>query len=42
MLNGQPKFDKLKYSDSGVYVCDVSMAGLKKTKTFELIVQGKI
>ncbi|XP_051719665.1 activated leukocyte cell adhesion molecule b isoform X2 [Ctenopharyngodon idella] len=40
MLNGQPKFDKLKYSDSGVYVCDVSMAGLKKTKTFELIVQG--
>ncbi|XP_048017274.1 activated leukocyte cell adhesion molecule b isoform X2 [Megalobrama amblycephala] len=39
-LNRLPKFDKLKYSDSGVYECVVSMAGLKKTQTFELIVQG--
>ncbi|XP_077064754.1 activated leukocyte cell adhesion molecule b isoform X2 [Siphateles boraxobius] len=39
-LDGLPKFDKLKYSDSGVYECVVSMAGLKKTRTFELIVQG--
>ncbi|XDV17223.1 hypothetical protein PO909_023120 [Leuciscus waleckii] len=39
-LNSPPKFDKLKFSDSGVYECVVSMAGLKKTRTFELIVQG--
>ncbi|KAK7171690.1 hypothetical protein R3I93_004099 [Phoxinus phoxinus] len=39
-LDSLPKFDKLKYSDSGVYECVVSMAGLKKTRTFELIVQG--
>ncbi|KAK9962044.1 hypothetical protein ABG768_007429 [Culter alburnus] len=39
-LNRLLKFDKLKYSDSGVYECVVSMAGLKKTQTFELIVQG--
>ncbi|XDV32473.1 hypothetical protein PO909_003275 [Leuciscus waleckii] len=39
-LDSQPEFDKLKYSDSGVYECVVSMAGLKKTRTFELIVQG--
>ncbi|XP_039543112.1 activated leukocyte cell adhesion molecule b isoform X2 [Pimephales promelas] len=39
-LDSLPKFDKLKYSDSGVYECVVSMSGLKKTRTFELIVQG--
>ncbi|XP_042595320.1 CD166 antigen homolog A-like isoform X2 [Cyprinus carpio] len=39
-LNSQPKFDKLMYSDSGVYECVVSMAGLKKTHTFELVVEG--
>ncbi|KAI7800532.1 activated leukocyte cell adhesion molecule b [Triplophysa rosa] len=39
-LEKAPKFDKLKYSDSGVYGCVVSMGGLKKTQTFELIVEG--
>ncbi|XP_072548303.1 activated leukocyte cell adhesion molecule b isoform X2 [Salminus brasiliensis] len=34
------KFDKLKYSDSGVYECVVSMAGLVRKASFELIVQG--
>ncbi|XP_051966398.1 CD166 antigen homolog A-like isoform X2 [Xyrauchen texanus] len=34
------KFDKLKYSDAGVYECVVSMAGLQKTHTFELIVES--
>uniref|UniRef100_A0A672LJ46 CD166 antigen homolog n=1 Tax=Sinocyclocheilus grahami TaxID=75366 RepID=A0A672LJ46_SINGR len=39
-LNSLPKFHKLTYSDSGVYECIVSMAGLKKTQTFELVVEG--
>ncbi|KAA0701922.1 CD166 antigen -like protein [Triplophysa tibetana] len=39
-LEKAPKFDKLKYSDSGVYGCVVSTGGLKKTQTFELIVEG--
>lgn len=40
-LEKAPKFDKLKYSDSGVYGCVVSTGGLKKTQTFELIVEGE-
>ncbi|KAB5550235.1 hypothetical protein PHYPO_G00051470 [Pangasianodon hypophthalmus] len=39
-LDGEPKFDKVKYSDSGVYECVVSMAGLVKKASFELSVQG--
>nr|XP_055052289.1 activated leukocyte cell adhesion molecule b [Misgurnus anguillicaudatus] len=39
-LESLPKFDKLKYSDSGVYEGVVTMNGLVKTKTFELIVEG--
>uniref|UniRef100_A0A9J8B419 Activated leukocyte cell adhesion molecule b n=1 Tax=Cyprinus carpio carpio TaxID=630221 RepID=A0A9J8B419_CYPCA len=39
-LNSLSKFDKLTYSDSGMYECVVSMAGLKKTRTFELVVEG--
>ncbi|XP_073673897.1 activated leukocyte cell adhesion molecule b isoform X3 [Garra rufa] len=39
-LNSLPKFDKLTYSHSGVYECVVSSAGLKKTETFELVVEG--
>ncbi|XP_017347039.1 CD166 antigen homolog [Ictalurus punctatus] len=39
-LNGKPKFDKLKYSDSGVYECVVSVGGLVKKASFELSVQG--
>lgn len=39
-LESLPKFDNLKYSDSGVYEGVVTMNGLVKTKTFELIVEG--
>ncbi|XP_067307294.1 activated leukocyte cell adhesion molecule b isoform X2 [Pseudorasbora parva] len=39
-LDSLSKISTLKYSDSGVYECVVSMAGLKKTQTFELTVQG--
>ncbi|KAG9265387.1 hypothetical protein AMEX_G21777 [Astyanax mexicanus] len=39
-LNSPPKFDKLKYSDSGVYECVVSMPGLFRKASFELIIQG--
>ncbi|XP_043115653.1 activated leukocyte cell adhesion molecule b isoform X2 [Puntigrus tetrazona] len=39
-LNSLPKFEKLSYADSGVYECVVSMAGFKKTQTFELVVEG--
>uniref|UniRef100_A0A4W4FEH4 Ig-like domain-containing protein n=1 Tax=Electrophorus electricus TaxID=8005 RepID=A0A4W4FEH4_ELEEL len=39
-LNGAPRFDKLKYSDSGVYECVATMAGLVKKASFELAVQG--
>ncbi|XP_026138266.1 activated leukocyte cell adhesion molecule b isoform X1 [Carassius auratus] len=39
-LNSLPKFDNLMYSDSGVYECVASMADLKKTLTFELVVEG--
>ncbi|RXN29721.1 CD166 antigen -like protein [Labeo rohita] len=39
-LNSLPKFDKLTYSDSGMYECIVSMTGLKETRTFQLVVEG--
>ncbi|TSQ46612.1 Dual specificity tyrosine-phosphorylation-regulated kinase 1A [Bagarius yarrelli] len=39
-LSGKPKFDSLKYSDSGVYECVISMAGIVKKASFELNVQG--
>ncbi|KAI4881739.1 hypothetical protein NFI96_033279, partial [Prochilodus magdalenae] len=39
-LSAPPKFDKLKYSDAGVYDCLVSMAGINRKVSFELIVQG--
>ncbi|KAF4085913.1 hypothetical protein AMELA_G00100680 [Ameiurus melas] len=39
-LNGKPKFDKLKYSDSGVYECVVSVGGLVKKASFVMSVQG--
>ncbi|XP_062872865.1 activated leukocyte cell adhesion molecule b [Trichomycterus rosablanca] len=39
-LTSQPKFDKLKYSDSGVYKYEATMDGLVKSASFELAVQG--
>ncbi|XP_070773541.1 CD166 antigen homolog A [Enoplosus armatus] len=36
-----PEFSKLTYTDAGVYVCEVSMAGLTRRQSFELVVEGK-
>ncbi|XP_056329742.1 activated leukocyte cell adhesion molecule b isoform X2 [Danio aesculapii] len=40
-LVGPPKFASLKYTDTGVYECVVTMLGLKKTQTFDLNVHGQ-
>ncbi|XP_064207262.1 CD166 antigen homolog A isoform X1 [Anguilla rostrata] len=37
----QPKFDSLKYSDAGAYVCEFSTAGIKQSRSFQLVVQGQ-
>ncbi|XP_034024984.1 CD166 antigen homolog isoform X2 [Thalassophryne amazonica] len=39
-LEKQPKFDKLTYSDSGRYECDVTMGPLSRKASFELLVEG--
>ncbi|XP_058270477.1 activated leukocyte cell adhesion molecule b isoform X1 [Hemibagrus wyckioides] len=39
-LSSKPRFDKLKYSDSGVYECVVTMNEIVKKASFELSVQG--
>ncbi|XP_036392323.1 CD166 antigen homolog isoform X1 [Megalops cyprinoides] len=39
-LEKQPRFDKLKYADSGNYVCEVSTAGLTQRRSFRLVVEG--
>ncbi|XP_027029777.2 activated leukocyte cell adhesion molecule b isoform X2 [Tachysurus fulvidraco] len=39
-LSGKPKFDKLKFSDSGVYECVVSLEGIVKKASFELEIRG--
>ncbi|XP_036381486.1 CD166 antigen homolog A isoform X1 [Megalops cyprinoides] len=39
-LDKPPKFDKLTYSDSGSYVCEFSVAGIKQSRSFQLVVQG--
>ncbi|XP_076017322.1 CD166 antigen homolog A [Genypterus blacodes] len=36
-----PQFGELMYSDAGIYVCEVNMAGLTRRKSFELVVEGK-
>ncbi|XP_028450782.1 CD166 antigen homolog A [Perca flavescens] len=35
------KLSKLTYADAGVYVCEVSMTGLTRRQSFELVVEGK-
>ncbi|XP_039632795.1 CD166 antigen homolog A [Perca fluviatilis] len=35
------QFSKLTYADAGVYVCEVSMTGLTRHQSFELVVEGK-
>ncbi|XP_040007218.1 CD166 antigen homolog A isoform X2 [Xiphias gladius] len=37
----EPEFSKLTYADAGVYLCEVSMTGLTRRQSFELVVEGK-
>lgn len=37
----EPTLSKLTFADSGVYVCEASMTGLVRRRTFELIVEGQ-
>lgn len=37
----EPTFSKLAFADSGVYVCEASMAGLVRRRSFELLVEGQ-
>lgn len=37
----EPQFAKLTFADAGLYVCAVSMSGLMRKKSFELIVEGE-
>lgn len=37
----EPEFLKLKYSDAGVYRCEVNMGGITRQQSFQLIVEGK-
>ncbi|XP_041924142.1 CD166 antigen homolog [Alosa sapidissima] len=39
-LTEEPQFERLKYSDSGLYECKVSMGDLVSTHSFELLVEG--
>ncbi|XP_073685898.1 CD166 antigen homolog A [Garra rufa] len=39
-LDKQPDFTTLTYSDAGLYVCDVSIEGIKRSLSFELTVEG--
>lgn len=36
-----PEFSQLRYSDAGIYVCDVSIEGIKHNFSFELTVEGR-
>ncbi|KAG7237377.1 hypothetical protein INR49_032422, partial [Caranx melampygus] len=36
-----PEFSKLTYTDAGHYICEVSLSGLTKRQSFELVVEGK-
>lgn len=37
----EPEFSKLSYADAGVYICEVSIPGLRQRRSFELVVEGK-
>lgn len=37
----QPQFGELTFGDAGVYVCEVSIAGLTRRQSFELVVEGQ-
>ena len=36
----EPELNKLSYADAGVYSCEVSMTGLTRRQSFELVVEG--
>ncbi|XP_068577361.1 CD166 antigen homolog [Cebidichthys violaceus] len=37
----EPVFSRLTYADAGLYECEVSMTGLTRHQSFELVVEGK-
>ncbi|XP_031733328.1 CD166 antigen homolog isoform X1 [Anarrhichthys ocellatus] len=37
----EPLFNRLTYADAGLYVCELSMTGLTRHQSFELVVEGK-
>lgn len=37
----EPVFTKLTYSDAGIYKCEVTMGGITRHQSFELVVEGK-
>ncbi|KAG7516686.1 CD166 antigen [Solea senegalensis] len=37
----EPVFSKLTYADAGVYLCEVSMTGITRRQSFELVVEGR-
>lgn len=37
----EPQFSKLTYSDAGDYLCEVSMTGLMRRESFQLVVEGE-
>uniref|UniRef100_A0AAV2J9U3 Ig-like domain-containing protein n=1 Tax=Knipowitschia caucasica TaxID=637954 RepID=A0AAV2J9U3_KNICA len=37
----EPAFTKLTYSDAGVYKCELTMGGITRHQSFELVVEGK-
>ncbi|XP_051541959.1 CD166 antigen homolog A-like isoform X2 [Myxocyprinus asiaticus] len=39
-LENLPIFSKLTYADAGLYVCDVSIEGIRRSLSFELTVEG--
>jgi len=41
-LDKLPDFSQLTYSDAGLYVCNVSIEGIRHSLSFELTVEGMI
>uniref|UniRef100_A0A8C7PGY7 Ig-like domain-containing protein n=1 Tax=Oncorhynchus mykiss TaxID=8022 RepID=A0A8C7PGY7_ONCMY len=39
-LDETPRFDNVTYADAGFYVCEVSVAGIKRSQSFQLVVEG--
>lgn len=37
----EPAFTSLAYADSGLYVCEASLAGLVRQQSFDLVVEGQ-